>query len=459
MMTSCQSEFASDDYTAYFGGEIDNPSLPYVLFYKDGVIRDTLYLDQNNRFFKAFDSLTPGIYSFRQDPEFQYVYFDKNDSLLVSVNLRDFDESLVYSGRGDLKNNYLTEVYLQNEKERNDVFSLLTYDLDKFIATTDSLHNSNLALYHKRKEVIKWSKGFDKFIRATIDLPYYGKREFYPQLHLMHTGNDVYEQLPKDFYDFRSKVDFNDQELSQYAPYISYMSTMLNNMSAITYHNHFTNSEVVLKTNLNKLHIADSIIRDQNVKNSILGNIAHTYFLEDQHIPNNKEFLKTYLNYSTDQAKNQEIVQLSEIIKSLVPGNRLPEITLEDLQGNYVPIDNIFEGKPTVVVFWISKFQSHFTEAYKRVQDYEKRYPWVQFVAINLDESTAAWKMELDRIHIGKTKQYRAKDLGELNKKIGLTRIHRTLVMRADGSISNAFSSLFEINIHKEIEKIKPVTP
>ncbi|HQX05092.1 MAG TPA: hypothetical protein PKZ44_13330, partial [Flavobacterium sp.] len=108
----CQKEFKDDNFTAYFGGEVINPKSNFVLFLKDDVVIDTIYLDNKNRFIQKFDSLAPGLYTFKHEPEYQYVYFDKNDSLMVRINSMEFDESIVFCGRGDEKNNFLMELYL-----------------------------------------------------------------------------------------------------------------------------------------------------------------------------------------------------------------------------------------------------------------------------------------------------------------------------------------------------------
>ena len=92
-LLACKDQFSHADYTAYFGGEIENPKTNYLIFMKGDQIIDTFYLDKNNRFFHKFDSLTPGLYSFKNEPEYQYVYFEKNDSLLIQLNANDFDNS------------------------------------------------------------------------------------------------------------------------------------------------------------------------------------------------------------------------------------------------------------------------------------------------------------------------------------------------------------------------------
>ena len=123
-LTSCNKD--DNDYTAYFGGEIKDPLVPYVLFSKDNKVIDTIPLDANNRFFVKFDSLTPGLYNFKHEPDYQYVYFDKNDSLMVSLNTTDFDQSVVFSGRGERKNNFMMELFLAHEEDRSHIMIMIT---------------------------------------------------------------------------------------------------------------------------------------------------------------------------------------------------------------------------------------------------------------------------------------------------------------------------------------------
>ncbi len=176
LFSSCKNEFKSSDYVAYFGGEVVNPNNPYVLFCKDNEVIDTLKLDKNNRFFIQFDSLSPGLYSFKHEPEYQYVYFDKNDSIMVRVNAQDFDGSVVFCGRGDQKNNYLMEQYLRNEKDKNDMFEAFDYDVDKFIKTIDSSYQVSKKFYADKKEEIKWNDEFDAYAKAAVDFPYYSRK-------------------------------------------------------------------------------------------------------------------------------------------------------------------------------------------------------------------------------------------------------------------------------------------
>lgn len=445
---SCGKEFKGDDFTAYFGGEVTNPTNPYVLFYKDSELIDTLRLDKSNRFFVKFDSLAPGMYTFKHEPEYQYVYFYKNDSLMVSINSHDFDNSIVFSGRGDMKNNFLMEMYLKNEKDRENMFMVYDNDIKTFNKRIDSTYKKNIQLYNTRKEEIQWKEEFDRFAKAAVDFPYYSKKELYPVIHQLRTGNDVIEQLPHDYYDFRKNIDFNNVDLSNYSPFVKYVSHMLNNMASINYHNHFTEADLSLKTNTNKLDIADTLIKNEKMKNIILNHIAFTYLLEDQNMANNQKFLDVYHKYSTDRSQKNEILKIGNAIKLLKAGNPLPKVNLIDTNGNHVTSDSVIT-KGAVIFFWTENATTHLLEAHKKALAFKKKYPNYAFIAVNLDDNQEKWLELLGNYNFAGITELRTANFEDLKAKWAITKIHRTIVLSPNGNIKNAFTNLFDNNFEE----------
>ena len=103
LIFSCENSKSSKGDYAYFGGEIINPSNNYVTLTNVNDKKDTIYLDNNNRFLHKIDSLNPGMYTFAHGGEYQTILLEPNDSLLLRLNTNDFDESLVYTGKGAKK--------------------------------------------------------------------------------------------------------------------------------------------------------------------------------------------------------------------------------------------------------------------------------------------------------------------------------------------------------------------
>jgi len=444
MFSSCEKTFKNDNFTAYFGGEVTNPLNRYVLFLKDNKVIDTLPLDRNNRFFKKFDSLVPGLYTFKHDPEYQYIYFDKNDSLMVRLNSTDFDESIVFCGRGEEKNNFLMELYLKNQNDSKQMFEVFDYDMPKFEKYIDSSFKSKKEFYNAKKEAIKWNDEFDFYAKASLDFPYYAKKEIYPVVHQIRNGEDITKKLPQNFYAYRDEIDYNNEALTNFSPFVKYLTYMLNNLASEKISVNVSPQDQALQMNITKLNIADTLFKNKKIKNSVLDNIAFAYLLEDQHIINNKKFLDRYNQLSTDKSQQNEITRIGDAIQMMKNGNSLPNIDFINLKGETVNSKDIIKEK-TVIFFWTENAESHFESVHKKAMDLKKKYPSYNFIAINVDDNQAKWQNILSNYKFENVTELRVKNFEQLKEKWVITKIHRAIVTNADGTINNAFVNLFDV--------------
>ena len=123
----------------FFSGEIVNPTSEHVVLYKGDVVIDSSALDVNNMFTFKLDSIEDGLYHFKHAPEYQYVHLEQGDSLLIRLNTVYFDESLVFSGTGEEVNNFMIEIFLANEGEKNLIDDLYNLEPEEFSRKIDSL--------------------------------------------------------------------------------------------------------------------------------------------------------------------------------------------------------------------------------------------------------------------------------------------------------------------------------
>ena len=137
ILSSCSKEV--DKNRIFFGGKIVNPSSTYVTLYKDNKTIDSLSLNLNYRFFKYYDSLETGIYKIEHIPEYKSVFLEKGDSIWTRINASSFDESIVYSGRGAAKNNFMMDLLLSFDKENSFLSSKYSSDSSTFTKLIDSL--------------------------------------------------------------------------------------------------------------------------------------------------------------------------------------------------------------------------------------------------------------------------------------------------------------------------------
>lgn len=369
---------------------------------------------------------------------------------MVRINAKDFDNSIIFCGRGDQKNNFLMEMYMKNEDDRSKIFDVFDYNIADFTKNIDSAYASKKKFYETKKEAIKWSDDFDTYAQAALNFHHYSKKEIYPMAHQMRTGEDVLEKLPKEYYDYRKQIDYNDAKLSNYAPFVNYLSHMLNNVAAIHYHNHYTPVDLALRTNINKLNIADTLIKNTTVKNTILNNIAFTYLLEDQNMVNNQIFLETYHKYSTDKSKKNEILKIGNAIQLLKVGNALPKVELVDRSDKLI-FSDLFANKKTVIFLWTDNLSSHMMAAHKKIMALKAKHPEYQFVGVNLDKDQMIWKSQLQKINADGIIELRSTNFEDLKANWAIMKVHRTIILDQNGKIKNAFTSLFDVNFEKEL--------
>jgi peroxiredoxin len=441
---SCKKEFSGDNFVAYFGGEVINPKNKYILFLKDDTVIDTIYLDDKNQFLKKFDSLPPGMYMFKYEPEFQYVYFDKNDSLMVRINPVTFDESIVFCGRGDEKNNFLMELYLKNDEDRNKMFTVFDFGLQQFQSNIDSSYASKKEFYEVKKKEIAWNESFDEYAQSLLNFQHYSKKEIYPIAHLVRTGSNIKDSLPADYYAYRNEINFNNANLTNFSPFVRYLTHYMNNVS-YQYNNA---TEDQLKISIHKLNVIDTLFKIQPVKNKVLNSIAFSYLLEDQNVDNNKVFMKRFNELCTDKEILDEINKIANSIQHLTVGNELPEVAIIDLNGKTISSKSILKNK-SVVFFWTEDATAHLSASHKKAIEFHKNNPDYQFIAINIDSNHDKWLATLSNYNFGTVNEFRIKDFSELKEKWAFTKLQRTIVIDEKGTIKYGFENMFDVNFVK----------
>jgi len=438
LLTSCKNEEGA--YTAYFSGTISNPSTPYVILSRGNQVIDTLQLDEKNHFFKKFDSLTPGLYSFKLEPDYQYVFIDKNDSLDVTLDAVNFDKSISFEGRGSKKNNFMMQQYLLNEKDNRTLHVKYNNDNTFFQKTADAIYKNQKEYYSKEKKQIKWGKDFDFYAKARIDLEYYTSQELYPYLHNLNTGENVVPS--KSYYDFRKQIDFNDSRLVYFSPFTRYLNAMLVNMASAKKYDANAPKDKSLRENIEKLRIADSLFTNKTTKNVVLDNIAFAYILEDRNIVNNEKFLDEYTKLSTEKDNDNDIKKMGRAIKLLKPGREIPAVTLVDTKNKPFTISKDLT-RQTVIFFWTACATMQLDIMHQKIKTLKKQHPDVSFLAVNIDDEDQ-WKRMTNEYHFRGTHPLHAKNFDELKYKWVFTKINRTIILNQDGTIKNAFTNLMD---------------
>jgi peroxiredoxin len=368
---------------------------------------------------------------------------------MVRLNAVDFDNSIVFCGRGDEKNNFLMEMYLKNEEDKATMYTVFDRNVPSFLKNIDSSFAIRKSFYLKRKAEIGWDDTFDSLAKASLDFHHITKKEIYPYAHQFRNGKNIRKALPADYYAHRKAVNYESNELANYSPFIKYVSMMLNNM---TYEKNKGNlSENSIENNIEKLNLTKNLIKNEKTRNVVLNNVALMYLLEDQNMYNNTKFIERYLELSTDAALEKEIRTIYTAVQNLKVGNTLPKIDLVNAKNEKINLTTLIT-KPTVLYFWTTHAESHMAIAHQKINALQKEHPNYQFIAINIDDTQPNWNEALKKYQLNTHFELHATDFEAIRNKWVITKIHRIIILNADGTIKNGFANLFDVNFENQLQ-------
>ena len=300
ILTSC-----TNSEKTFFGGKILNPSTDKLSLYKNDILIDQSKIDSNGNFQIFIDSIKSGLFNFYHDPEFQYIILEKNDSIKIRLNTLDFDESLVYTGSGSGKNNFLMDVFLRSEQDEIFINTNLNLKFDQFKRLVDSLYNNQFNSFNTYLLQNKISVLSQDIIYSAILYPYLSK------IHSFIIRNNISsEKQYVLFKPYSSNIDFNSKYLGYFKPYIDFIYLDIYNKVK-----NEKNFNSVVDFNKRRLIKTDEMISSNLIKERVLRFHAIGFLLQKQHDSINKSFLETFNKVSKNKLVNKEIFNLYEKLK------------------------------------------------------------------------------------------------------------------------------------------------
>lgn len=448
---SCNTTNKNNDVTS-FGGEIINPKSDFVLFLKDGNIIDSLSLDANNHFINNYKSLQEGLYTFKHGTEFQYVYVQPNDSILVRLNTWDFDESLVFSGRGSAKNEFLINLFLQNEKEEESMYKYFDLDEKEFEFKIDSLSKERHTIFTEftNEQEQEVSDGFKKLTSVAINFPLFRLKEMYPLFYKKAHKHKKLPTVSNEFYDFRKNINLNEENLIPFYPYQNYVVNYLYNLSYELKEKDSTKNNLTL----NILNATIENIKSEKFKNTLLKRIVVNDFLKSESTCNiNDDVLNLFLENCTDEESLTQVKNLVNDSKTIINNELLNNFTILSNDNSIVTIRDIIKNQNSVIYFWSINYMSS-DYLLKRIKYLETTFPNILFVGINMNRTSENLTAEPNLKNLDISKQFKLTNDSEAHRFF-TSNYPRTIIVDKDGFVKNGFTYLDSRKLHSELSKLK----
>ncbi|WP_111708466.1 TlpA family protein disulfide reductase [Lutibacter citreus] len=450
LITGCERTSNKESVT-YFGGQIVNPKSNFVLFLKDNKVIDTITLDKNNHFLTEYKSLKEGLYTFKHGIEFQYIYFEPSDSILVRLNSWDFDESMVFSGRGSSKNEFLLNLFLRNEHEdklMRQFFSLNETEFSQKIETLTKQKEALFLDFKNNNENV--SEGFTKLTNAAINYPLYRWKEIYPFYHKKLNQLSKISKISDSFYEFRKHINLNEENLLSFYPYRNYVTNYLYHIS------YKIKEEDSLRDNLtvNMLNLIVQNVNIEEFRNSLLKNIVVDEFLKRQSTCSiNKETLNVFLKNCSNEEYKNEVQNLVNDSKYVLNNKPIKDFTIKSYDDRELSVKNIIENHKSVIYFWSSNYMDA-EYLLKEIRYFEKRYPNILFIGVNMQSDLYNLSNSTNIGLIDYQKQFKLPENSYARKYL-TSNYPRTIMVDEKGIVTNGFTHLDSKKFNSELIKLE----
>jgi hypothetical protein len=431
----------------FLGGQIVNPSSRDVTLYQGSQEIDMLSLDENLRFERKYDSLPNGIYKLEHLPEYQTLLLEEKDSLWVRINAADFDESIVFSGIGASKNNFLIELFLKQENENAYLSSKYSSDKEIFKHIIDSLLLQKKELWIQMDSLNSLSPIAQKVTQAAYIYPYANIRERYALLR----GSQWNQKQDSLYFGYRKFLNYGDNDLAFFDPYVNYIINFIS-QEALSPNEAYFKVKQTTKFNIRRLEVLDKEISGKLLRNNLARAIAFEEILTFENHREHELFLQYYATINTSPSYLAEVLALHNDINRMEPNKSLPKIQLQNAERKTVGSEVLSDGSPKVLYFWSQTQMNHYRNTLDRVERLQEKYPNIRFVGICIQPFNTLVDQIQKMMEINPEDQFALIDFEKASKAWVLTLLNKSIILNSRGLIVEGFGNFYDMEFEKVLE-------
>ncbi len=442
-LLSCNNK-DKNGITTYIGGQIINPKMDYVLLSHHDKRLDTITLNTGGAFDFQCENLQTNLYIVKHG-ELQYIFIEPGDSIMFRLNTVGFDESLAFSGRGAEKNNFLMNLFLQNEEEDKRLPELYKLNPKPF---EKEIFHVKKALLRELDEFIISEKPSESFIHvalANINYNYYSRKELYLSSKKAANYHKAI-QYPENFFTYRDSIELNDNTLKNYYTYYQFINRYLDNLA---YEGHTKKESTFNKISYwhqtQKLKLIDSLITNKQLHDNLLYNTVKRYLVHADDPKKEHDLVALYKELDHNEAHQKEVERYAHNTAKINAGKLIPNIALVDANNDVISIQKINTSK-TVFFFWNSESVKHYKEIHVRVADLKNKYLEYTFIGINTGSDTEAWKKTVISSGYNPLHEYQLKNSTIAKNALFINSANKAMIVDKGGIILEGNSNLFSQN-------------
>ena len=433
----------------FFGGQIINPSSRSVTFYQGNNVIETLDLDNNFRFEKKFDSIDSGIYKLEHLPEYQTLLLEEKDSLWVRINAAAFNASVVFSGIGASKNNFLMELLLKQEAEGEFLSSKYSSNSEIFTTILDSLLLEKKKLWIKMDIANTLTPIAQKVTQAAYIYHYATIKERYALLR----GAKWDEKKDSLYFGYRTFLNFGDNDLAFFDPYINYILNFIS-QKALDRSNSFFKQKQTTDFNINRLKVLDQIITGPVLRNNLARAIAFEEILTFENHSQHERFLQYYSTVNNSTSYFTEVLTLHANISRMAKNKVLPAVKLQNISRDTISSSSLASNKTTVFYFWSQTQMNHYQNTLKRLKKLETNNPQLRFIGICIQPFNTMVDQVQEIMKINLENQFALIDFEKASELWVLTLLNKAIIINEKGNIIEGFGNFSDITFETLLKEL-----
>lgn len=312
-------------------GEVVNPSASSIMItHLDN--QELVSAELNDKgFFSMSATVEDGYYFLQYGRSTAYIYLYPNDEIRLGFDARDFERSLIFSGQGSARNNYLAKKSEVDAELTKDLEAFYQVDEATYLKNIENVKNTHLASL-SRYDVENYFKTDEV---KSLEYERLLSIQNYKSNYKFYLGEDI--SPSKDFFEPIEAVKLDNENDYRKQPYFRYLV------------NSIWSKRIEAAPDVDEML---DVLRKVPFKALVISLINGCY----SKISSNKERAKDYLDLIKRVTTHRPFIeaaekQYQEVLSSenLAIGDTSPEfsyekidgkiVNLSDLRGNYVYID------------------------------------------------------------------------------------------------------------------------
>ena len=372
LFVACQSSETVESKTINISGLITNATGDSLAIFKDDQI-EKFAIAEDGSFSGSFEG-DNAYYTLSYNRENTSVYLSPGDEVNITLDTKQFDESLTYTGTGSENNNYLAKKFLLMEEQQKDPDMRSLYSMDE--TDFNEVMQEQKGAVNQHLMDTELDAEFKAIEKANIKYEFLSMFSRFEAYHKYFAQDQEFE-VSEDFKKVYTDIDYTNE--ADFVNVPNYKQMVMNYYSGD------------LGESLDKLATVESgVIKAACIKN-----------LTNWLSPGTEE-LKAKVDQMKSLTDDTELIaELDEKFSSmeaLLKGNASPGFEFKNVSGDMVNLNDL-KGKSVYIDVWAT-WCGPCKQEIPHLKALEKEYhdKNIEFVSISVDvpEDEDKWKKMID---------------------------------------------------------------